>query len=123
MSWKGEILVVELDELDELDGLMNWWIWLLIYCLFDWGMDGIWQQNVDEWKNGGKVEVALGSICSKILKSRVVVVVAEDDEWYLGWKLMKEWDACMCLWQKADLCDGIWYLIDNSMFFEIGFWK
>ena len=43
-------------------------------------MDGIWQQNiVDEWKNGGKVEVVLGSICSKILKSRVVVVV-EDDE-------------------------------------------
>ena len=44
-------------------------------------MDGIWQQNVvDEWKNGGKVEVVLGSICSKILKSRVVVVVVEDDE-------------------------------------------
>ena len=45
-------------------------------------MDGIWQQNVvDEWKNGGKVEVVLGSVCSKILKSRVVVVVAvEDDE-------------------------------------------
>ena len=77
MSWKGEILVVELDE---LDGLMNWWIWLLICCLFDWGMDGIWQQNVDEWKNGGKVEVVLGSVCSKILKSRVVVVVVEDDE-------------------------------------------
>ena len=68
--------------LDELDGLMNWWIWLLIYCLFDWGMDGIWQQNVDEWKNGGKVEVGLVSVCSKILKSRVVVVVVavEDDE-------------------------------------------
>ena len=80
MSWKGEILVVELDKLDALDGLMNWWIWLLICCLFDWGMDGIWQQNiVDEWKNGGKVEVVLGSVCSKILKSRVVVVV-EDDE-------------------------------------------
>ena len=43
-------------------------------------MDGIWQQNiVDEWKNGGKVEMVLGSVCSKILKSRVVVVV-EDDE-------------------------------------------
>ena len=44
-------------------------------------MDGIWQQNVvDEWKNGGKVEVVLSSVCSKILKSRVVVVVVEDDE-------------------------------------------
>ena len=54
---------------------------MLVGCLFDWGMDGIWQQNVvDEWKNGGKVEVVLGSICSKILKSRVVVVVVEDDE-------------------------------------------
>ena len=42
-------------------------------------MDGIWQQNVvDERKNGGKVEVVLGSVCSKISKSRVVVV--EDDE-------------------------------------------
>ena len=54
-----------------------------ISWLIDWGMDGIWQQNVaDEWKNGGKVEVVLGSVCSKILKSRVVVVVVavEDDE-------------------------------------------
>ena len=42
-------------------------------------MDGIWQQNVvDERKNGGIVEVGLVSVCSKILKSRVVVV--EDDE-------------------------------------------
>ena len=62
-------------------------------CLFDWGMDGIWQQNiVDEWKNGGIVEVVLSSVFSKILKIRVVVVVVvvEYDEWswYLGWKLL-----------------------------------
>ena len=64
-------------------------------------MDGIWQQNiVDEWKNGGKVEVVLGSVCSKILKSRVVVVVvAEDDEVLLKVVGMKNVFVA-----KVDLC-------------------
>ena len=52
---------------DKMNMLCAWWcwfwIWLLICCLFDWGMDGIWQQNVvDEWKNGGKVEMVLGNV-------------------------------------------------------------
>ena len=63
----GEMRVdlVEWETTDEQQGCdvyaKNWEDeWVMWCCLFDWGMDGIWQQNVvDEWKNGGKVEVVL----------------------------------------------------------------
>ena len=48
-------------------------IWWNYYdCMFDFAFG--------RRKNVGIVEVDLGSVCSKILKSRVVVVVVEDDE-------------------------------------------
>ena len=46
--------------------------------------------------------MVLGSVCSKILKSRVVVVAVEDDEVLLKVVGMKNVFVA-----KVDLCDGI----------------